>query len=214
MSLERVRLPRGVVSLYTAECAAEPSRAPIQGVAPRGTEPARVGIAASEVKALQAHAFERGRALERTTSTDSLNAAAQALTAAVDHLRAQQQREMEAAEDFARRLAVAAITELTGAVLARDSHEVRTLVRRILEEALGGQQAGEVQLAGHPDDLARLPKDFCSSCTEATVKLVPDADLPRGSFRVHAEGAEFMSSLTQRLRVMQERLLREPVHAS
>ncbi len=214
MSPERVRLPRGVVALRVCNAGPEAAALALSTAVVRATDSARFGVGANEVKALQQRAYERGRNVERDEASAGLHAATQALDAAVVELRAHQQRELEAAEEFARRLAVVAITELTGAVLARESHEVRTLVRRILDEALGGQQAGEVQLAGHPDDLLRLPKDFSSSFSGATVKLVPDAELQRGSFRVHAEGAEFMSCMAQRLRVLQERLLREPTHAS
>lgn len=210
MSPERVRLPRGVVALRPAAVAEEVQVQPVS--LPQDAGP-RAGIAKDAVKALQVHAYERGRSVEKSESGALLQAAAAKLEECVTGLRAAQQRELEAAEVFARRLAVVAITELTGAVIARDSHEVRTLVRRILDDALGGQQAGDVQLAGHPEDLARLPKDFSASFTGVAVKLVPDPELARGSFRVHAEGAEFLSDLAHRLNLVQERLLRETPHA-
>ena len=204
MSREIVRIPRGVTGFRTGASA-------VQEAQPAGAACATTaqGFTAAAVRALQTEAEQRGRELERMEATATIRQAAAALTATAASLKEMHAREQEAAEAFACRLAVTAIHELTGAVLQRDGHDVRALVRRILEDALGGHEEGEVTLEGHPDDLARLEGNLAGS-----VRLQPEADLAKGSFRVHAEGAEYFSCVTQRLKVLEERLLREVSHGA
>lgn len=201
MSREVVRIPRGLTGFRTgASVAAAESDPRSEGQA---------GLSAGAVRALQLESETLGRERERTEATGTLRRAAAALEAAAASLQELRTRELASAEEFACRLAVTAIHELTGAVLQRDGHDVRALVRRILEDALGGHEEGEVILEGHPDDLARL-----EGALSGAVRLQPEASMTKGTFRVHAEGAEYFSCVTQRLKVLEERILREVSHGA
>lgn len=202
MSRDVVRIPRGLTG-FRAGAVAVPAAEQVSRSAPQP------GLSAGAVRALQLEAETLGRERERTESTGTLHRAASALEAAAADLKELRTRELAAAEEFACRLAVTAIHELTGAVLQRDGHDVRSLVRRILEDALGGHEEGEVTLEGHPDDLARLEGALAGG-----VRLQPEACMPKGTFRVHAEGAEYFSCVTQRLKVLEERILREVPHGA
>ena len=207
MSRKSVVLPRGLVALRPKSLQAEESVAS----EPAATEPApRAAIPAIDLKAVQRKAYERGFSHAIEEKGGAYDAATAALQSAAAALHAARSQDESALADFAVRLACSIAQEVVVATIESEAHDVRGMVRRVLQEALPDLGGGEVTLEGHPEDLALLPNDMRQGAT--LVHPQPDSSLPRGSFRVVGGDAEFYSGIWDRFEAIQGRMLSEVGH--
>ena len=162
-----------------------------------------------DLKAAQRRAFERGREVAREELGPALSGAAAALEKAAAGFLEARERERREVEEFAVRLACLVAGDLVGRTVAAESHDVRALVRRLLDEVLPDAGPGSVELRGHPDDLVRLDPQLLGGEGAGRVRLVPDPDLEPGCYRVTGEGLEVRSDVNDRLEAVRDRILAE-----
>jgi flagellar biosynthesis/type III secretory pathway protein FliH len=202
MSPERMALPRGVVAFR-----ALPGSAPAGPAA--ATPSGCVPLPALALKEVQRRAFERGREVERERAAEEiahLLAKVEEAVAALDAMRAAERAECAR---FAVEVATAVAAELVGAAAASGAHDVARGAEAMLEEALPGLGGGPIELAAHPADLDALSEWAGRKAPPATtgrLRLVPDPDLPRGSCRLRAGGAEILADPRLRLATIAGRL--------
>ena len=212
MSRKSVVLPRGLVAVrprVAIESAAiDVGGADSEGVPSSATElPSRSALPAIDLKAVQRRAYERGVAHALEQKGGVYDGACDAMAQAASSLREARNRDAQLLSDFAVRLACSIASELVATTVDAEEHDVRGMVRRVLEDAMPDLGTGEVTLEGHPEDLALLPSDLSHGAK--TVNPQPDPALPRGAYRVVGGDAEFYSGLSERLDAIRDRLIRE-----
>jgi hypothetical protein len=220
MTPRRVVLPRGLIAVRQRLHAPAPKTllapgddagVPALAVDGESTPIPASAVGAQELKALQRRAFERGREVERSESGQALGRAAEVISQAAACLRVEREADRAELESFAVRLACVIAEELTGSLVERNLHDARAMVKRVLDEILPELRGAEATLEAHPEDLSLITPHLAAGGAPASMLLVSDSRLGRGSFRVRGGGMEFYSGLNERLQTIREQLLHRGV---
>ncbi|MAG55206.1 MAG: hypothetical protein CMJ83_02840 [Planctomycetes bacterium] len=226
MSRRQVVVPRGLVAVRRRDepgAASVPTPRTPEGGAPDADaedtpEANPVGapkppaanraLPALDLKAVQRKAFERGREHALAEVSATVDAASATMCSAANRLAQARVNDRSELTEFVVRLACTIAEELTASVVDAEQHDVRGLVKRVLDSVLPELAGEPVTLSGHPEDLGVLPQ----SLTEDGLTLKPDPTFARGAFRVTGGDAEMYSGISERLEQMRERLLSEAEH--